>query len=235
MVPTRSGEKREPLGVEFTMARWVTGGARSAPQQIPLSDSYTIAPDYTRRKLKFAEAESKMVCEKFNGEPIKPASYENIRQRLQAKKVSLLHFACHGKAKDNDVEQTLLLDDDAELTLIELTGDDVFNAYFGSKQPFVFLNACDVGRQQAALSGAGGFPAVLIDLGARAVVAPAWSVKDTIAHEIATQFYRQVEENPGKPLAAILQEIRKSAYQQGEDTYAAYCFYGDPFATRQFK
>lgn len=233
MVPTRRGEKREPLGVEFTMARWVTGGAKSPPQKIPLSDSYTIAPDYTRKKLKFAEAESKMVCEKFNGEPIKPASYENIRQRLQTKEVSLLHFACHGKAKDNDVEQTLLLEDDGELTLIELKGDDVFNAYFGSKQPFVFLNACDVGRQQAALRGAGGFPAVLIDMGARAVVAPAWSVKDTIAHEIATQFYKQVEKNPGKPLAAILQEIRKSAYQKGEDTYAAYCFYGDPFATRR--
>lgn len=233
MVPTRSGEKRNPLGVEFTMARWITGGAKSPHQKIPLSDSYTIAPDYTRKKLKFAEAESKMVCEKFNGEPIKPASYENIRQRLQTKEVSLLHFACHGKSKDNDVEQTLLLDDDGELTLIELKGDNVFSAYFSSKQPFVFLNACEVGRQQAALSGAGGFPAVLIDLGARAVVAPAWSVKDTIAHEIAAEFYKQVEEQPGKPFAAILQEIRKCAYQKGEDTYAAYCFYGDPFATRQ--
>lgn len=233
MVPTRSGEEREPLGVEFTLARWVTGEAKSPPQQIPISDSYVIAPDYSRNKLKFAEVESKMVCEKFNGKQIKPASYENIRQYLQAKKVSLLHFACHGRAKDNDVEQSLQLADGAELTLIELKGDDVFSAYFGSKQPFVFLNACEVGRQQATLSGAGGFPAVLIDLGARAVVAPAWSVKDTIAHEIATEFYKQVEEHPGKPFAAIFQEIRQRAYQKGEDTYAAYCFYGDPFATRQ--
>lgn len=233
MVPTRSGEKREPLGVEFTMARWVTGDANSPHQQVPITDSYVIAPAYTRRKLKFAEAESKMVCEKFNGKQIKPASYENIRESLQAKNVSLLHFACHGEVKDNDVEQSLLLADDVKLTLIELKGDDVFSAYFGTKKPFVFLNACEVGRQQATLSGAGGFPAVLIDLGARAVVAPAWSVKDTIAHEIATEFYSQIEEHPGKPFAAIFQEIRKCAYKKGEDTYAAYCFYGDPFATRQ--
>jgi hypothetical protein len=233
MVPTRGSERRSALGIDFTIARWVTGNATTPSQQIPITDSYVIAPAYQgNNKLKFAEAECKMVCDKFHGEPIQPATFDNIISRLQEKGVSLLHFACHGKAVDNS-NQMIELDEDAALTTVELLGSEVFASYFRSKQPLVFLNACEVGRQQAALTGAGGFPAVMIGLGARAVIAPAWSVKDTIAHEIATWFYNELETNPGKSFAAILQEIRKEAYDKGEDTYAAYCFFGNPLATRQ--
>jgi len=233
MVPTRGSERRPALGIEFTIARWVNGDATTPSQQVPITDSYVIAPSYQGgKKLKLAEAESKMVCEKFNGKQIQPATFDGIISQLKAKGVSLLHFACHGKAVGNS-SQVIELDEDTEMTSAELLGADVFASYFSSKQPLVFLNACEVGRQQAALTGAGGLPAVMIGLGARAVIAPAWSVKDTIAHEIATRFYNELEANPGKSLAAIFQEIRKEAYNKGEDTYAAYCFFGNPLATRQ--
>jgi hypothetical protein len=234
MVPIRGSDqrsRRSPLGVEFTIARWVTGNATTPSQQIPITESYVVAPAYPgTKKLENAEAECKMICDKFHGEQIQPATFDSIINRLQAKGVSLLHFACHGKAVGNS-EMVIKLDEDTELTCIELCGSDVFVSYFGSKRPLVFLNACELGRQQAALTGAGGFPAAMIGLGARAVIAPVWSVKDTIAHEIATRFYNELEANPGKPFAAIFQEIRKKAYDQGEDTYAAYCFYGSPLAT----
>jgi len=36
---------------------------------------------------------------------------------------------------------------------------------------------------------------------------------------------------PTRPFAAILRDIRRKAYEPGaRDTYAAYCFYGDPAA-----
>ena len=233
MVPTRGSERRPALGIEFTIARWVNGDATSPCQQVPITDSYVIAPSYEGgKKLKLAEAESKMVCERFNGKPIQPATFDSIISQLKAKGVSLLHFACHGKAVGT-INQVIELDEDTEMTSAELLGGDVFASYFRSKQPLVFLNACEVGRQQAALTGAGGFPAVMIGLGARAVIAPAWSVKDTIAHEIATRFYNELEANPAKSFAAIFQEIRKDAFDKGEDTYAAYCFFGNPLATRQ--
>jgi hypothetical protein len=233
MVPTRGPERRPALGIEFTIGRWVNGDATSPSLQIPITDSYVIAPSYQGgKKLKLAEAESKMVCDKFSGKPIQPATFDSIISQLNARGVSLLHFACHGKAVGIS-DQVIELDEDTEMTPDELLGADVFESYFRSKQPLVFLNACEVGRQRAALTGAGGFPAVMIGLGARAVIAPAWSVKDTIAHEIATRFYSELEANPGKSLAAIFQEIRKDAYDKGEDTYAAYCFFGSPLATRQ--
>lgn len=80
--------------------------------------------------------------------------------------------------------------------------------------------------------GLGGFAAVFIELGASAVIAPLWSVKDEIAHKIAEEFYRRIKKEPKTPLAEIFRTIREKAYdpESGEDTYAAYCFYGDPAA-----
>ena len=58
-------------------------------------------------------------------------------------------------------------------------------------RPMVFLNACEVGRPTVALAGIGGFAAAFLELGAAAVIAPLWSVKDTIAYEVAKKFYRE--------------------------------------------
>jgi hypothetical protein len=63
-------------------------------------------------------------------------------------------------------------------------------------------------------------------------VAPLWSVKDTIAHEIAMDFYTRAKDDKSTPFAEILRQQRAKAYDPAiaEDTYAAYCFYGDPLA-----
>lgn len=68
--------------------------------------------------------------------------------------------------------------------------------------------------------------------GARCVIAPLWSVKDYVAHDVARTFYREMHDHPDQPLAAIFKTIRRRAYERvgGEDTYAAYAFYGDPTA-----
>ena len=231
MIPKRNGEEWEmPLGVEFIIARWVTGYGTSPSQQLQITDSYSIAPEYNRlANLRYASAEAMKVAELFSGKQIMPATYDEIVKKLSEKGPSLLHFACHGDIKGTT--QVLLLNHESELTIAELKGEKIFSEYFSKHSHLVFLNACKVGRQQVALSGAGGFPAVMTNLGARAVIAPAWSVKDDIAHNVATRFYEELIENPEKPLAAILQQIRKDAYKNGEDSYAAYCFYGDPFAT----
>ena len=75
----------------------------------------------------------------------------------------------------------------------------------------------------------------MIDRGAGAVIAALWSVADDIAHVVAKEFYDQAMADPPRPFAEILRDIRSRAYkgaEAGEDTYAAYCLYGDPFAQR---
>src|SRR5205823_774766 len=103
---------------------------------------------------------------------------------------------------------------------------------FSSKKPLVFLNACEVGRPAISLVGIGGFAKAFITLGAGGVIAPLWSVRDTIAFDVADRFYRATKQTPQRRFADILKDIRALAYDPavGEDTYAAYCFYGDPAA-----
>lgn len=104
---------------------------------------------------------------------------------------------------------------------------------FRAKRPVVFLNACKIGQTVPSLVGLGGFVASFIKLGATAVIAPLWSVEDSVANKVATSFYEALKNTPEMPLAKILSSIRAEAYNEGggRDTYAAYCFYGDPFAT----
>jgi hypothetical protein len=72
-----------------------------------------------------------------------------------------------------------------------------------------------------------------IKLGAAAVIAPLWSVEDDVAREIASNFYGKLKEDPKAPIAQIFAATREKAYEpgSGRDTYAAYCFYGDPYAS----
>jgi len=130
--------------------------------------------------------------------------------------------------------QIIRLENGQNLNSSQIRGMTDVDRIFEEKHPFVFLNACEVGRTAPALVGVGGFAKSFVDLGASAVVAPLWSVKDNIAHAVAQEFYTRVKAQPNVPFAEILRDLRKKAYLAGqaEDTYAAYCFYGDPAACR---
>ena len=80
--------------------------------------------------------------------------------------------------------------------------------------------------------GCSGFAGEFIQAGARCVV-PIWSVKDELARQVALAFYEAALAELERPFADILREIRARAYAQpgGEDTYAAYCFKGDPLTS----
>ncbi len=245
MVPqrTRGGERetRLPLGVEFAVGRSTRRDSVAPPQRIDLSRSLVVAPDYPgRRRLEKAQEEADMICRDFDGRRVTPAVYEQLGTEFlnpENRDVTLIHFACHGEAESSD-GQIIHLEQDEQLSSIDVAGDIGFEQLFADARPVVFLNACEVGRPVSALVGIGGFADVFLDLGAKAVVAPLWSVKDTIAHEIATEFYAELKKalTSGVPctFAEILRDIRARAYRdsesRGEDTYAAYCFYGDPLA-----
>jgi hypothetical protein len=234
MVPSRPGTADRPaLGVEFIVGRWPHPGHESPRQLRPLEDSYVVAPTYTEtsRKLEKLEEEADFVKQRFSGEVIAPASFDALDARLGARGTALLHFVCHGEAGAGTVQVIRLDDPDKTLNSLELSEMEGAKLALGAKHPLVFLNACEVGRAAPALVGLGGFGASFVALGARCVIAPLWSVKDTVAHEVAVEFYETVLAEPTTPFAEILRRIRAKAYVPGggEDTWAAYCFYGDPF------
>jgi hypothetical protein len=238
MIPWRRLEgkmdsRKFPLGVEFILARWTAEQAISARQSIPMSDCYVIAPKYVdKRQLKYAQDEAKFMLGRFHppdGQAVVPADFQNISATFETGGKTVVHFACHGST-GNDGRQLIYLESEPPLSADTLFGMDPLEKAFEEKHPFVFLNACEVGREVPALSGVGGFADSFIKLGASAVVAPLWSVKDDLAHQVALEFYNCISSYPDRPFAQIVSQIRAKAYdpQIAEDTYAAYCFYGDP-------
>jgi CHAT domain len=229
-LPNGELEQREALGVEFALGRWVHPDHRSPKQQDPIEDSYVVAPDYRVRKLATSSEEAKWVCDRFSGVAVSPAMQERLEELFAERAVGLVHFIAHGKSQPGEA-QTLDLENDAVLTATQIPGGmPNLRSAFRSKAPLVFINACEVGRVTPTLVGAGGFARAFVDAGARGVVAPLWSVKDSLAHEVAILFYEAALKEPRRPFADILTDIRKRSYAKGggEDSYAAYCWYGDP-------
>jgi CHAT domain-containing protein len=176
-----------------------------------------------------------MVLNKVPGQRVTPAVIDKLLDDLRSSPRGLVHFMGHGE-DEADRMQSLLLEQDQRLRASAVPGFEEIHQAFTAATPLVVLNACEVGRPTPALRGAGGLAQALIDRGAGGVVAALWSVAEDPAYAFAQIFYEQALENPPKPFAEILREIRKRAYEGedlGEDTFAAYCFYGDPQARRE--
>jgi hypothetical protein len=248
MIPfDQTHSSRKALGIEFLIGRWVTDGNDDPPQRININNSYVIAPRYKGSRALKSSDETNYLRENFSGEEISPARIKSFQEKVVAKPVTLFHFACHGSAELTGAEgetiplQSIELDDGENLDASQVFGmpEEVEKAFRDSK-PLVFLNACKVGQQQPELVGIGGFAPSFISLGANAVIAPLWSVKDMIASKIALEFYKSINESRSNPFSEIIRRIRSKSYEssegedtRGEDTYAAYCFYGDPLAIRE--
>ncbi len=225
-------EERQPLGVEFPLGRWVTEDMVSPPQRVDVVDSYVFAPDYPPEyALPNSAAEASYVCQNLNGEAIVPGNYQPLDSTFGNRGVALAHFACHGETSTT-TSQVLRLEDGRKLQSHQVAAMPGLSGALAAKRPFVFLNACEVGRGQPALVGVGGFATEFVMAGATCVVAPLWSVDDEIAHTLATELYDELRLNPGTTPAAALRGLRGRAYNGGgADSWAAYCFYGDPLTT----
>jgi hypothetical protein len=236
--PDKPAVYRQPLGAEFAIGRWITNVSLSPPQRISINTALIVAAPFGNEDAdKLAADEAARIVTAFHGEQVKPPTLEKLEEMLKSSNADLLHFICHGKAGIGFGHQTLSLAESSELDSTLVAALDGFGTYFKrDATPIVFLNACEVGSLEPALVGVGGFPEAFASLKAGAVIAPLWSVKHSVAHEVAREFYNRLND-PTTSLAAIIRDIRRKAYaegkEQGEDSYAAYCFYGDPLCTRE--
>jgi hypothetical protein len=220
-----------PLGQRCAIARWFTSLALRSVCG-PLADARVVAPAHSGVKpLAHAPAEMALVLGQIGGRQLTPAVPKTVETELTPWAGAIVHVICHGEA---GTIQRLLLDGAETLDSVQVQGMFKLGAAWKAREvpPIVFLNACEVGRPAPTLSGAGGMAGALATIGAGAVIAPLWSVRDSIAHEVAKLFYEAVARRPDQPYAEILRDIRALAYAGGgEDTYAAYCYYGDPYAS----
>jgi hypothetical protein len=224
-----------PLGAAFAVGRWVRGDASSPPQLLPVRDAFLIAPEYEQAEQQLdPSAELRVLEEHFGGVRLAQEDLAGLDAFLASHAASLLHFVCHGAAEGDD--SVIFLKDFAPCSSAQLRESDGFRAACASRLPVVFLNACDAGRGNRTLGpGGAGFPMVFGQLGARAIVAPLWPVTKTSAPVVAEEIYRQAIAAPGRPLADVLAELRARSYERDpfDDSWAAYCLFGDPLAALQ--
>lgn len=229
MVPYKTLEDpRKPLGVELQLGRWITGNYKSAPQHIPMKSAYIISPKTSglaSAALEVAFLTQQLKPQFDPGTSVSPTTFDGLDEGLAGPPRNVVHFVCHGKSA---ALQTLDLDTPDTLDCSQVRAVKGFLVAFKGG-PLAFLNACEVGGQVPALDGVGGFANSFIQLGASAVVAPLWAVQDKAAFCVTQTFYPQALK--GVPFAKIMQQIRTKAYDEAIDSYAAYCFYGDPMAS----
>jgi len=233
ILPHRPGEERKVLGVEFAIGRTTSRDYIMPPQIVQLNESWVFAPIYrgnTPPPLAKTREEANFVTTQFRGDVVAPADFGGFENAMQRPR-SLVHFVCHGNT--TVAGQSIYDYNGTELFSTAFNGGQYTPRAYEKARPFVFLNACKVGQTERSFNGLGGFAPTFLELGASCVIAPLWSVKDTLAHKIAREFYEETAKDPSRPFASILSNIRARAYEKGEDTYAAYCFYGDPLASQR--
>jgi CHAT domain-containing protein len=142
--------------------------------------------------------------------------------------VQVIHFACHGEVKPGTAYNGIVLSDKT----LRLSADIIKGSRVTrSNKPFVFVNACQLGIAHAEpFADYGGLASAFLKEGCKGFIAPLWSVNDTVAYEMAVEFYtRTLDDN--LPVSEAIRQLRKK-FDPNDDappsTYIAYVFYGHP-------
>jgi len=232
--PYDDGVDDDFLCLQFELSRWVSGSP-APTAEIGVDSLACVAP--TDSKLSCAIMEQAFVrdlAQKQGMADRTPATPDrgSVRALLEGDTpVRLWHFACHG---DFDAQapgnSPLLLQYGRPLRPNKLVGPA--QTRLRTDRPLVFLNACRVGQAGLSLTGLGGWAKKLVqDCHVGALLAPMWSVNDTLAQWFAESFYTALEE-PGATLGMAMREARRDLKARDPDktTWLAYSLYAHPNA-----
>jgi hypothetical protein len=226
----------ELLAIRHCVGRWLAAESGAMQQHIGVSKVAVSASSYdgistVSAKLPWATSERKMMVDTYHADDV-PLTSDGLLDFLEGGTAQALHLACHGKMSITDPDASVLVMEDTphDLTPLSVARSEVRKG-LGSQHPLVFLNACEVGAAGASLSLVAGFPAAFLYAGASALVSPLWAVNDERAGKIAEEFYREAfVAGGGKPLGAVLRDLRARWKKEKHLTYLAYVLYGDPMA-----
>jgi len=237
------------LGAQLRVGRWVPPGpkrprgsqrpALPPAHRIEIDRMALVVGDYYaengQRPLPLAKEEGKTLALRYDTVPLTATMEEldqlfsdNLSKGGKTVEVNSLHFACHGEVDpDNHRYNGIVLSDNT----VRFEPMMVSNSQLCKKQePFVFLNACQLGFSSETLADYGGMAGAFLGAGSRGFLAPLWSIDDQLAHDIAIDFYkRTVDEEVA--VGEVMREIR-SKFDLREkipaSTFVAYIFYGHP-------
>ncbi|MBI4219356.1 MAG: CHAT domain-containing protein [Chloroflexi bacterium] len=236
------------LGAQLRLGRWMPEGPRTPrglrrPKLPPetnvnVNTIALIVGDYAassgQRPLPKAKEEGKALSERYTTvwleatEPDLNRLLENrLTERGEPVAVQGIHFACHGEVSPDPRYNGIVLSDRTlRLEPDMIRGSQITRA----TEPFVFVNACQLGQSSETLTGYGGLASAFLKEGCRGFIAPLWSVNDAVAHEVALEFYERAL-SKGVPVSEVMRDLRSKfdvKAQSPSSTFLAYVFYGHP-------
>jgi hypothetical protein len=211
---------------EYGMVRWLAG--RSPARTLPLASWSYLAASYPNNPANNVLREVEYfttVLPQHGIQPVQvPSTYDGFIEAIQNPTFDVMHIACHGDVKEDDIDKAEVLISDEMVSgrpqYVSVSAN-VFGkvARFGDRRPLVFLNACEAGRLGASLTAWGGWPSRLINAGAGAVVGASWPIRDVASNKFATAFYDALI--GGKSLAEASTDARHAA-ATGDATWMAF-------------
>ena len=215
------------LGAQACVGRWVLGQRRPKlppPAVVDVQEIAVISGVYDQPgwdRLLDAEAEAAELCRLYGGMPVDAGPAAVLRCLAGDPDADLLHFSVHGVYDPGSTTNGLVLVDGSALDPLQVKGGML------KSSPFVFLNACQVGAGSKLLGDYAGMAEAFLYAGASGVIAPLWSISDTLARGVARRFYEEAFK--GTPPAEVLRAER-AAFGAGTPsaTALAYLYYGHP-------
>lgn len=228
------------LGALARIGRWPLNRphAKNAlpvpPTRIAVENGSFISGKYSQRNLAAAQKEVRDIIANLEGAGVadpniafKPvnADIKTVREQLKDKpnQDRVIHFATHGHFGPVSTTGGLRLTDGTlqhwEVKEFNLKG-----------QPFVFLNACEVGAATNILNNVEGIAESFLVAGAAAVVAPFWAIDDSAAAAIAVAFYKELCDPGDTSLVSEFFRQQRDNFSPAKSsaTALAYKFYGHP-------
>lgn len=236
MRPQRGKQETDFLGIDFRLARWHVndGGSQldRPPQQLRVNDLMLIAPNYPDRplsqvaKVERAALRAMTGVHRIEGDATAFGNLLRGEQKLQG----IVHFAGHGIVRQgpSGIPEYAIAFEHQEMNLLMLRG--LVNPHSGN-HPFYFFNACDVGQSAQVANFVDGWAPSVLEAGASGYIGGLWPLDDQGAAEFARSFYQQLNQDYTHgpvTVSDLLRDSRKQFYRNGNPTFLAYVYYGDP-------
>ena len=229
----------------YGLTRWVYDTAHPVELFVSPTGVRFVCPDYADEHLRLTHTaeERRFLESRFAATTIDPDDADGITG-LMHQGFDLLHFAGHGRWNAGTPQaQELLLSafsDTEDVPLArysdgELRRDLPDRGRIDDTEtgPFVFLNACDIGRLPAGPAALGGFPEAFLRGGAAAFVGCSWAVGDDPASTFVQAFYSALADED-LTIADAARRARRAADDDADLSELAYAVFAHPRARLNF-
>ncbi|MCB9139326.1 MAG: CHAT domain-containing protein [Caldilineaceae bacterium] len=155
-----------------------------------------------------------------------PATQLDVTDAFAQGVYDVFHFTGHGVFRAPDPNHSgMELQDGEQLVPEDISG---IAGNLGNATPLVFLNACQLGRSDLALTDIGGWAPQFLRAGAGAFIGAYWSVYDDSALAFAQSIYAELLS--GSTVGQAAQAARRTARQSGDPSWLAYTVFAHPGA-----